>query len=125
MKADILQVAETSLCNLRDAGIPVCDADVCCGTTGQTVQQAWYTACHPIPRRHQTLIRSTLNTQKKQFSGFIRRTIQPSGYFTLQILAYADNVNLIGRSTGRLKDAVVQPHFVGSLLWKREPTKWG
>ena len=27
---------------------------------------------------------------------------------TLQILAYADDVNLIGRSTGRLKDAVVQ-----------------
>jgi len=27
---------------------------------------------------------------------------------TLQILAYADDVNLIGRSTGRLKDTVVQ-----------------
>ena len=27
---------------------------------------------------------------------------------TLQILAYADDVNLIGRSTGRLKDAEVQ-----------------
>jgi len=27
---------------------------------------------------------------------------------TLQILAYADDVNLIGRSTGRLNDAVVQ-----------------
>jgi len=56
MKAKILQVAETGLCDLRDARIPVCDADVCCGPTGQTVQQAWYTACHPIPRRHQTLI---------------------------------------------------------------------
>jgi hypothetical protein len=27
---------------------------------------------------------------------------------TLQILAYADDVNLIGRNTGWLKDAVVQ-----------------
>jgi hypothetical protein len=75
MEAEILQVAETGLCDLRDAGIPICDADVCCGTTGQTVQQASYTACHPIPRRHQTLIRSTLNTRKKQFSGFICRTV--------------------------------------------------
>jgi len=75
MEAKILQVAETGLCNLRDVGIPVCDADVCCGPTGYAVQQAWYTACHPIPRRHQTLIRSTLDTQKKQFSGFICRTI--------------------------------------------------
>jgi len=27
---------------------------------------------------------------------------------TLQILAYADDINLIGRSTGQLKDAAVQ-----------------
>ena len=35
----------------------------------------------------------------------------------LQILAYADDVNLVDRSTGRLKDAAVQ--------MEEEPTKWG
>jgi hypothetical protein len=77
VKAEVLEVTETSLHDVWDAGLTFSTADVCRGLKGQGVQQTRYAACHPIDRRHKALTGTRLPTQDTAYrtENYCRRHI--------------------------------------------------